>query len=495
MNDTQRSQIRDNARYLREVRPIDPEEIYEYVEGTPHPAVVRQVLREEATELRLIEREDGSFEPPPDEPIPASLDTVENVPESITLKLEDLLVESFGPGWPDGTSGDRLRATIRDFKRQYLHGGEVTYDTVTALGYAIYHLPPYFATTQYVLSDLAEDELLDHDLRVLEVGAGVGGPALGLDALVPDEALVDYHAVEPSEAVSVLEAMLEETGPNFHLTVHESTIEAFEPDDSYDLLICANVLSELSDPTETVRRLLGALEPDGTVVGIAPADRNTATELRRIEREVEATTDATVYGPTVRLWPNRRPEGECWSFDRQPPLTVPSFQERLDRGERSGAVDQAETEGQDDVAPNAGGGQQSDRSPGDGEFVNVDVQYAYSLLRTDGRVAIDFTPDQSTVAPLAASERHVTDRIDCVAIKLSTDLSDGGNPLFLVGDGSELIDHFAVLTERTSLNDNLVEAGYGELLSIQNVLLLWNDDEGAYNLVVDGETIVDWVPA
>ena len=37
--------ILENARYLRGVRPVDPEEIYEYVEGQPHPAVVRRTLR------------------------------------------------------------------------------------------------------------------------------------------------------------------------------------------------------------------------------------------------------------------------------------------------------------------------------------------------------------------------------------------------------------------------------------------------------------------
>ena len=39
-----REAVRANAKYLREVRPIDPEEIHEYVEGTPHPAVVRETL-------------------------------------------------------------------------------------------------------------------------------------------------------------------------------------------------------------------------------------------------------------------------------------------------------------------------------------------------------------------------------------------------------------------------------------------------------------------
>jgi len=52
-------------------------------------------------------------------------------------------------------SGERLRDRIRRIKDRYLRQVEVTYDELTALGYAIYHLPDYYATTQYVLADLA----------------------------------------------------------------------------------------------------------------------------------------------------------------------------------------------------------------------------------------------------------------------------------------------------------------------------------------------------
>ena len=69
--------------------------------------------------------------------------------------------------------------------------------------------------------------------------------------------------------------------------------------------------------------------------------------------------------------------------------------------------------------------------------------------------------------------------------------ASGSNPLYLLGDGSQTVDHFAVLTEPSVLNDDLGTAAYGDLLSIQNALVLWNDDEEAYNVVVDGETTVD----
>ncbi len=477
MDDTQRKQVHDNAKYLREVRPIDPEEIHEYVDGQPHPAAVRQVLRESAVELGLLERDDGSFEPAPDEPVSVSFEGVDALPQEIALALEEQLLDAFGPGWPDGTDGDRLRATIRDFKQQYLSGGEVTYDEVTALGYAIYHLPTYFAATQHVLADLAADGLLSGSLRVLDVGAGVGGPALALDALLAD-ALVEYHAIEPSEAADVLEELLAETGRNFHPTIHRERVESADVDGEFDLILCANVLSELDDAEAVLLELFESLSPDGTLCAIAPADRNTAIDLRQLERAVERERGATIYGPTVRLWPHERPESTSWSFDRKPDLDVPGFQRRLDEGERTPEFEERD----------------SDRERGDGEFINVDVQYAYSLLRRDGTRALDIDLTGGRFAKLAESEKHVTDRIDLAGVKLSHDLAEGGNPLFLIGDGSEMVDHFAVLTRETLLNGDLSEADYGDFLQFENVLVLWNDDEAAYNLVVDDETIVEGLP-
>jgi len=491
MNDEQRAAVRDNARYLRQVRPVDPEEINEYVTGQPHPAAVRQVLREAATDLGLLERADGRFEPVEEGPVAVSFEGVQALPEPIARRIEDCLVERYGPGWPDDESGDRLRGVVRDFKRRYLRGEPVTYDDPTALGYAIYHLPPYFAAVQYVLAELAADGLLPRDLRVLDVGAGVGGPALGVDALLPEDALVEYHAVEPSDAADLLESLIEETGRNFHPTVRRERIEASDSEGPYNLILCANVLSELGEPVAVLSELLDALADDGSIVALAPADRNTAIGLRRIEREIEAQRGATVYGPAVRLWPGERPGIDSWSFTREPALDVPGFQRRLDEGASEGGE---HPPAGIDVDAAAWREAAAKRQPGDGEFVNADVQFAYSVLRTDGTRAIEYEPDPDRTAKMGEMDRHVTERIDCAAVKLSPNLADEGNPLFLVADGSQREDHFAVLTEPSALNRPLERAEYGDLLSFENVLVLWNGDEGAYNLVVDGETVVDRMP-
>jgi len=459
-----RDAVLDSAKYLRNVRPIDPEEIREYVSDRPDTRVVRQVLRENALELGLVERPDGTFAPPSSGPLQVDFDGVDALPDRYARVVEDLLVEHYGPGWADGDTGAHLRSIIRRFKRNYYRQHPVEYDVDVALGYAIYHLATYYASTQYVVWELIRDGLLDRTLRILDVGAGVGGPAVAIDDLVcsdGDPPLVDYHAVEPSEATVVLEALLTETDRNFHWTVHEERAETFDPEGAFDLILFSNVLSELDEPVAVAERYLEMLADDGTLVATAPADRNTSIQLRSVERTLE-DRGATVYGPTVRFWPNARPDDEGWSFDERPAVQAPPFQQRLAAG--------------------------ADRPD---EFLHTSVKFSYTFLRTDGRRRHDRDLTGQRVAKLAESERHVTDRVDLLVARLSRNLSEGDHPVFTVSDGSEQVTHFAVLVNETELNAALAAADYGDLLFVERALVLWNDDEGAYNLVVDEETIVD----
>ena len=460
MSDSQREQIRSNAKYLRRVRPLDPEEVSQYVEGEPHPAVVRKVLREDALELGLIERTDGTFVPVPEEPVEVDFRGVESFTVEHVRRCEDFLADEYGPNWFEGESGNKLRETIRRLKEDYFRQNPVAYDIDAAMGYAIYHLPDYYAVIQYVLAEIADRGLFDHRLRVLDVGAGVGGPALGVHDFFPQDVLVEYHAVEPSEASTVLEAMLGETNQNFHWSIYRETAEAFEPEGKYDIVLFGNVLSELDEPATVVEKYLQYLDDDGSLVALAPADLNTATQLREVERAF--SPKYTVYAPTLRLWPGYEPSDQGWSFDVKPDLAVPSFQHRLDDGS--------------------------------GEFVNVDVQYAYFILRKDDQRRREFYPDERRVGRMADTDDYVTRRIDLAGVKLSHDLSDNGKrPVYKVGDGSERVGHFAVVVSQTMLNEALLQADYGAVLLFENVLVLWNDDEEAYNLVVDEEAIVDRV--
>jgi hypothetical protein len=471
MNADQRSAVLDAAKYLRNVRPLDPNELVEYVDPQPHPAAVTQVLREHALDLGIVEHDDGTFTPVEDGPASAAFDGVTRFPARYVSVVEDLLTAEFGAEWESGESGATLRERIRSFKASYLSQSPVEYDYTTALGYAIYHLPAYYATSQYVLAELLADRMLPKDVTVLDVGAGVGGPALGLVDLLPDDALIEYHAVEPSAATKILGPLLETTGPNVHTEIHESQAEAVSPgglparESAFDLILFSNVLSELAEPADVAQRYFDALDPAGTMALLAPADKNTATALRQVERTLADDGPATVYAPTVRLWRGERPTANSWSFAVKPDIEVPTMQATL-----AAATDE-------DQDPDA--------------FRNTDVQYAYSLLRRDGSRGIEGYGDRGRLARMADADDVVTERVDMLGVKLSADLAEEGHPLFLVGDGSQSVDHFAVLTQETSLNAALGEAAYGSLLVFENVLVLWNDDEEAYNLVVDGETIVD----
>ncbi|GAB3318861.1 small ribosomal subunit Rsm22 family protein [Haloplanus salinarum] len=458
-----REAVRSNAKYLRQVRPIDPDEIADYVDGRPHPAAVRRVLREEAYDLGLFEREDGTFVPASEDPVPATDWAPTHLPDRYVETVEDLLVARYGANWHRGGTGDRLREVIRRLKDDYYRGNPVEYDAEVALGYALYHLPDYYAAVGYPLGDLVERSLLPRRLRVLDVGAGVGGPALGLLDYLPDDAVVDYHAVEPSAAADVLDTLLDGTRRNVRTTIHRDRIEDFAFGDApYDLILAANVLSELDDPVAAVDRCLAALADDGTLLALSPADLETSTGLRRVERAVADDGATTVYAPTLRLWPGAAPSDRGWSFDERPPVGAPRPQRRLD-----------------DAGTDAG------------TFTNETVKFSYTLLRRDGTRRVDVRADAARHARMADMERHVTERIDLLAVKLSRNLADDGNPLFKVGDGSERLEHYAVLTRESGLNRPLRDADYGAVLRFENALALWNDDEGAYNLVVDDEAVVD----
>ncbi len=459
-----RETIRDTAKYLRQVRPIDPDELQAYV--GEHPGVIRQVLREEAPDLGLIETDAGTFEPVDEAPIAPTTGPVTALPEPYTAVVREALVDAYGPGWATGDSGDRLRARIREIKEAYFRGRPVTYDRETVLGYALYHLPDYYAAMQYVLRDLTEAGLVGRSLSVCDVGAGVGGPALGLIDSLPADALLSYRAIEPSDAAAdLLEALLATTGPNVHPEVDRTPAETASLGGPYDLIVFANVLSELEAPVAVAERFLDALAPGGTMVLLAPADRNTTRTLRTVERALADDGPATVFSPTLRLWPHARPTDEGWSFAVGPALEAPPLQTRL----------------------------QTAATHDDGAFVNTAVKYAYALLRRDDRRRIETSLDPAVWARLADSETNVGDRVDLMSIKLSADLAEEGNPLFRIGDGSQAADHFAVLAKETALNRALRRADYGDLLTIESGLVLWNDDEAAYNVVVDGETVVDAV--
>ncbi len=468
--------IIDAAQYLRGVRPLDPGELVQYVPEEIHPSAVTDVLRDRAMDLRIRERPDHTFVPVDEGPIHPEFAGIHAFPDRLTAVVEDCLIDAYGEDWYAGTSGDRLRDAIRTFKSAYFEGDPVTYDREAALGYAIYHLPGGYARIQYVLDVLGRAGRLSACNRVLEVGPGVGGVAAGLADYLGEDVPVEYLGIEPSgPALEIADRVLTTTHRNFRWRLERGTIQTADPDGPYDLLLLANVLGELEDPSAVVEPLVELVAEDGSVILLEPADERTSRLLRRVESAlVDDLGLVDVFAPTLRLWPNRRPTDACWSFARQQLLTVPPFQRALDEGDRA---------------------RTPARDPATGEFVNVDVRYAYAILRPDGQRATTYRPARSRVAALGESESHIGDRVNVAVVKLSHSLAAvDAHPLYVIGDGSQDEEHFAVHTRPTSLNEALTSANYGDILEVEGALVLWNEDEHAYNVIVDEETIVDRVP-
>lgn len=454
-------EVIDTARYLRSVRPIDPEEIIEYTTGEGSIAEIESVLRAHAFDLELVERNDGTFVPASDEVLSGDTPTIEALPAHLETFIDGQLTWRHGSAWSRGASGQALRERIRELKARYLEGGSITYDEQDADAYLLYHFPRSFAATGYVLGELLEAGLLERTCRVLDIGAGVGPHLAAVDHFTPDDALIEYVAIEPSPLAEHLTALGTRCiGRNTHVSIERQPFDAFNSDGTFDLIVLGNMLSEVEDPEALARTSLESLSPDGSWLALAPADPRTSIQLREIERSLEP--EATIFSPTIRLWPSHFPTDECWSFVEHQPIEPPSFQMALSE-------------------------QTSDESD---TFRNTEIRYSYSILRLDGTRRYPLTADESTSLPLARTADAIGERVDALVVKLSGNLADNGNPIFRVGDGSQRESCFCSLVSRTSLNEQLAVAPYGSVLRLEQALVLWNDDEEAINLVVDEETFI-----
>ncbi len=354
----------------------------------------------------------------------------------------------------------------------------------TALGYADLPPPGLLRRATYVLADLAADGLLPSQLRVLDVGAGVGGPAVALRDLLPDDALLDYHAVEPSAAADVLEHLLEDAART-----------------------SAGRFTGHSPRSSTRRRRLSAttavVGPEtGTAVatthrrGIRPHPlRQRPQRTRRrggdplpVRRGARRRRDVAGAGPRRPehghtapncrarggrrrpgdgVWADRAtlaspsPNSESWSFDRKP---------------------DSRCQPRNSASTTLPAGQASSHTDVQFVFPPADRRRAVPMYtgpghpRADGRRReLRHRPGERSGCETQPRPRRAGGRKSAVSAGRR---ESAGRPLRRA--------HRGVDAERGP-----PDADYGDLLSFENALVLWNDDEEAYNVVVDGETVID----
>lgn len=199
-------------------------------------------------------------------------------------------------------------------------------DRALRRAYLLYFLPVNYAKVAGLLREMPA--LPAHPLRILDVGSGPGTAALAvLDHLArfgqtghhgSEVIAVDRNreAVQEAEALWTLLSGGRAEKPVCAFRARQADAERADAkapwkQGPFDLVILANSLNELhcsaadpvADRVKVLESLLKALAPDGTLMVIEPALRETTRALHHVRDRLVAGGLATVYSPCLHERP------------------------------------------------------------------------------------------------------------------------------------------------------------------------------------------------
>jgi len=346
------------------------------------------------------------------------------------------------------------------------------------LGYLAYHFPVYFMQTEHLLAMLARDGLLKKSMTVLDIGTGPGVVPLAIADFWSrlDGAKADVYSVERSEehieAFLYLRDQLVPKGGKVSVKPPvKADITGSEPvkiPQQVDLLVFSNVLNELSGKSpeqraDIVMNFAGRLAPDGSILIIEPAEEAVSTQLRVLSLALKKR-GLTVHSPCTYIWGTNCTPDRCWSFVTAPCIRPTRMMERL------AACDEPF------------------------RYVNTDIKYSYVVLRKDRKTRETYrVPPGSRVLRISQIHRHVDKRINLIAAKMSENLGnlgDAKNLMFRLCDGTADTPVFAVVPSFhiTPENEVIVSVPYGTILELKGVLVRYNKEHDAYNVLVSRNT-------
>lgn len=370
---------------------------------------------------------------------------------------------------------ERLRRSVVAQKSGYWKAGErrrISYRSgYSVLAYLAYQFPVYYFQSCRLLARLTADGRLSRGMRVVDLGTGPGVVPLAMITL--GRYLPGFSAevlpVEPSEehreACRHLVRGFAESNDAVRvrraLPADAATAGDAEIPDGIDLLVLSNLLNELpGDPAEkaaTVMRWAAHLDERGTVLLVEPADLENATGLRSVQRELLGT-GLHLRHPCRFLWGSSCGSVPCWSFEQAPSIRPTALQEALAAG-----------------------------SPEPYRYRNTDIKFAAAVLGRDPPPRLDCPGvDRRRTAPLSQLRKHTNRRIAVLAAVMSNDLGDAKSHVYKVCDGTARQPVFAVLPSYhvTPGNRALLEAPYGSVLHLRDVLVRENPKTRAINLLV-----------
>jgi ribosomal protein RSM22 (predicted rRNA methylase) len=147
-------------------------------------------------------------------------------------------------------------------------------------------------------------------LRIVDIGAGCGAMSLGLVAHLafdaPGDAAFDIVAIDQDvDALRIAGAALRGLAERRDIGLSVTTRAADVATTSLphaDIALLGTVLNELPAPArlELVQRALAAVGPDGSVIAIEPALRETTRNLHELRDAILSAGAAHVFAPCTR---------------------------------------------------------------------------------------------------------------------------------------------------------------------------------------------------
>ena len=379
--------------------------------------------------------------------------------------------------WDDETVLERIRSAVSGQKESYWKEGEkksVAYrGAYSVLSYMAYQMPGYVHEVSEFFAALVNAGLMRKHIRVLDVGAGPGTATIGIARVlsVISGMTAEITAVERAdthrEAYSYLvPRMLQSFGGNSKANKPLSLDITKElPEGEFDLIICANVVNELTSldregKADLLVALSTRLSRDGNLAVLEPADLENATALRDISRMAKEK-GLTIYAPCNDLRGVPCKVSPCWTFQSYADIKPTRLMYAL------------------------GGEKEKYR------FVNTDVKFSYAVFRTDGHRKCGYKiPADAKRARLSQIKRHEGKRIHVTVSVMSNDIGDAKNYLFLACDGSGSVPCYLALPafHRTPEHEALLTASYGSVVAVDSVLVRYNQKQKAYNLLMGQES-------
>ena len=403
------------------------------------------------------------------------------MPGVLSQSIEQYITKKTGKEWDDPVVIERLRRAIVAQKDDYwkpAHTRSLQYTKgYSVLGYLAYHFPVYFMQTEYLLMMLARDGLLKKSMTILDVGTGPGVVPLAIADFYTRliDARATIFSLERSEEhveafISLRNAFVPPGGrvsikPPVRTDIR--TPEQAALPDKFDLIIFSNVLNEVVDTStdgraDIVMRLSERLAPGGSILIVEPADEENATRMRALTILL-LKKGLSIFGPCSFIWGSTCTAPHCWSFETAPPIKLTRLAETLAHCEDSY------------------------------RFVNRDIKYSYAILRKDTLRRESYRlPAGSRFLRFSKLHLHVGKRINVAGIKMSAELGDKRSHVFKLCDGTAKTAVYAVLPSYhiTPENDLITSSPYGAMLELRNVLVRYNKEHDAYNLLVNRNTRV-----